>query len=102
MKHIGTEREYQRYIIDYLVGNNKFVERKCKTDYDRVTAMDREMLFQFLDETQSDTMAILRKTYGDQTKEIIVKFIIQAIDNKGSSLIETLKYGIEIANMHSF
>lgn len=100
MKHIGTEREYQRYIIDYLVGHYEFIERKCKTDYDRVTAMDREMLFQFLDETQPDTMAILRKTYGDQTKEIIVKFIIQAIDNKGSSLIETLKYGIEIANMH--
>lgn len=100
MKHIGTERDYQRYIIDYLIENNGYIERKCKTNYDRTTAMDRELLFRFLDTTQPDTMAALRKIYNGQTEETIVKFILQSIDNKGSSLIETLKSGIEISNMH--
>ena len=62
--------------------------------------MDRELLFRFLDTTQPDTMAALRKIYNGQTEETIVKFILQSIDNKGSSLIETLKSGIEISNMH--
>lgn len=100
MKIIGTERDYQRYIIDYLIDNNGYIERKCKTNYDRTTAMDRELLFRFLETTQPDTMAALRKIYNGQTEETIVKFIIQSIDNKGSSLIETLKSGIEISNMH--
>lgn len=100
MKIIGTERDYQRYIIDYLIDNNGYIERKCKTNYDRTTAMDRELLFRFLETTQPDTMAALRKIYNGQTEETIVKFILQSIDNKGSSLIETLKSGIEISNMH--
>lgn len=100
MKIIGAERDYQRYIIDYLIDNNGYIERKCKTNYDRTTAMDRELLFRFLDTTQPDTMAALRKIYNGQTEETIVKFILQSIDNKGSSLIETLKSGIEISNMH--
>ena len=62
--------------------------------------MDRELLFRFLETTQPDTMAALRKIYNGQTEETIVKFILQSIDNKGSSLIETLKSGIEISNMH--
>ena len=48
MKIIGTERDYQRYIIDYLIDNNGYIERKCKTNYDRTTAMDRELLFRLL------------------------------------------------------
>lgn len=86
MKIIGTERDYQRYIIDYLIENNGYIERKCKTNYDRTTAMDRELLFRFLDTTQPDTMAALRKIYNGQTEETIVKFILQSIDNKGSAL----------------
>lgn len=82
MKIIGTERDYQRYIIDYLIDNNGYIERKCKTNYDRTTAMDRELLFRFLDTTQPDTMAALRKIYNGQTEETIVKFILQSIDNK--------------------
>lgn len=39
VKIIGTERDYQRYIIDYLIDNNGYIERKCKMNYDRTTAM---------------------------------------------------------------
>ena len=97
MKNIGTERDYQRYIIDYLIDNNGYIERKCKTDYDRTTAMDRELLFRFLNATQPDTMAALRKLYNGQTEKTVIQFIIQSINNKGSSLIETLKSGMWIS-----
>ena len=38
MNNILSEKEYQRYIIDYLIENNGYIERKCKTDYDRTKA----------------------------------------------------------------
>ena len=56
MNNILSEKEYQRYIIERLVGEHGYVERKnfC---FDAKFAMDREMLFKFLDGTQPETMA---------------------------------------------
>lgn len=88
MKIIGTERDYQRYIINYLIEHNGYIERKCKTDYDRTTAMDRELLFRFLNATQPDTMAALRKLYDGQTEETVIQFIIQSINNRAAALLK--------------
>ena len=46
MNNILSEKEYQRYIIERLVGEHGYVERKnfC---FDAKFAMDREMLFKF-------------------------------------------------------
>jgi len=55
MNNILSEKEYQRYIIDELVNNNGYIERKA-ADFDRLFAVDREMLFKFLWDTQPDTM----------------------------------------------
>ena len=46
--------------MDYLKENNGYVIRKDK-EYDRLHAMDREMLFKFLNDTQPDEMDALRK-----------------------------------------
>ena len=47
MNKILSEKEYQRYIIDQLVNGNGYIERNSK-DFDRIFAIDRGMLFQFL------------------------------------------------------
>ena len=52
MNNILSEKEYQRYIIDELVNNNDYIERKA-TSFDRYFAIDREMLFKFLWDTQA-------------------------------------------------
>ena len=62
MNEILTEKQYQHFIIDYLKENNGYVVRKDK-EYDRLHAMDREMLFKFLNDTQPDEMDALRKVY---------------------------------------
>ena len=64
MNNILSEKEYQRYIIDELVNNNGYIERKA-TDFDRLFAIDREMLLKFLWDTQPDTMESLHKIYKD-------------------------------------
>ena len=96
MNQILSEKQYQRYIIDQLVNNNGYIERKADC-FDRYFAMDRELLFRFLDDTQPKTMQKIRKTYGQATEETVVNCINNELTRRGSgSLISVLKHGVYI------
>lgn len=100
MNQILSEKEYQRYIIDRLVKDNGYIERKAE-QFDRLHAIDPEVLFRFLDDTQPKTMTKLRKTYKDKTEETVINCINNAMTRKGTvgnSLIEILKHGVVINN----
>ena len=97
MNVILTEKEYQRYIIDELIVNNGFIERKAK-QFDRLFAVDREMLFKFLQNTQPDEMDALRKIYKADLEDTIVSFINAETTKTRGSLLEVLKHGIELSN----
>lgn len=53
MNNILNEKEYQHYIIEMLTKNNGYIERKA-SNFDRYFAIDREMLFKFLNDTQPE------------------------------------------------
>ena len=55
---ILSEKEYQHFIMERLSKDNGYVIRKA-VKYDRLFAVDREMLFKFLNATQPDEMAAL-------------------------------------------
>ena len=97
MNNILSEKEYQRYIIDELVNKNGYIERKA-TDFDRLFAIDREMLFNFLWDTQSDTMDSLRKIYKDGLEDTIVNYLNAEMTKARGSLLLVLKHGVEISN----
>ena len=94
MSTILSEKEYQRYIINYLVAKNGYIERDT-SHFDRLFALDKELLFRFLDETQPDEIGKLRKTYKDAFEETIVNFINNRI--VATSLVETLKHGVDVS-----
>ena len=98
MNKIMTEKQYQRYIIDYLVANNGYVERK-DANFDRAYALDRELLFKFLNDTQPKEMAQLTKIYKDKLQETLLSVINNNITASKSSLLETLKRGVELSNI---
>ena len=97
MNNILSEKEYQRYIIDELVNNNDYIERK-PASFDRYFAIDREMLFKFLWDTQAETMELLRKIYKDTLEETLVNYLNTEMTKTKGSLLNVLKHGIEIAN----
>lgn len=99
MNTILSEKEYQRYIIDNLVKNNGYIERNA-SQYDRLHAGDKEMLIQFLDDTQPDEMVKLRKIYKSDAEDTIVGCINTTATQKGGSLLSVLKHGVEISNIH--
>lgn len=85
--------------MEYLEANDGYVKRKNK-DYDRLFACDREMLFKFLNDTQPDEMETLVKIYKNDLEETLVNYIGTETTKKGGSLLNVLKHGIEISNIH--
>lgn len=98
LNSILSEKDYQHFIIDYLKNNNGYIIRKNK-DFDRLYAIDKEILFKFLNDTQPDKMADLKKIYKTDFEKIFVSCLNTEITKKRSSLVEILKHGIEISNI---
>lgn len=96
MNNILSEKEYQHYIMNELKNKNGYMIRDTKS-FDRRFAMDKELLFQFLNETQPDEMEYLRKIYKANLEETIVNFINTETTKDRGSLLNVLKHGIEIS-----
>lgn len=97
MNNILSEKQYQRYIIDELVNSNGYIERKA-TAFDRYLAIDRELLFKFLWDTQADTMEALKKIYKSALEDTIVNYLNTEMTKTKGSLLSVLKHGVELAN----
>ena len=97
MNNILSEKQYQRYIIGELVNNNGYIERKA-TAFDRYLAIDRELLFKFLWDTQADTMEALKKIYKSALEDTIVNYLNAEMTKTKGSLLSVLKHGVELAN----
>ena len=61
MNNILTEKQYQAELLGILRDQNGYTIRKA-TDFDRRFAIDREMLFGFLNDTQPDTIEEYKKS----------------------------------------
>ena len=99
MNDILSEKQYQHEIMDYLQSRNGYRIRKA-TDYDRHFAIDRGMLFEFLNASQPDAMTELAKIFKADLEETVVNVINQAVTADKSSLVEVLKSGVEISSRH--
>ena len=97
MNRILTEKQYQRYIIDKLTDKSVGYIERTDANFDRYFAIDKELLFKFLEDTQKDEVAALRKIYKDKFEETLISFINSRITS--TSLIETLKHGVELSNV---
>lgn len=86
-----TEKGLENHIAEYLVNENGYVIRE-NTAYDNLACLDTELLFQFLEATQSKSVAKLKTYHKDLYKQKIIKRINDQIQAKG--VIEVLRKGI--------
>ena len=99
MNNILSEKEYQRFIIEKLTDESTgYIERKASS-FDRFFAMDKEMLFKFLNDTQPEEMEALRKVYKSDLEDTIVNYINREATKGSGSLLDVLKHGVEISNL---
>ena len=99
MNTILSEKEYQKFFLNYLKDNNDYIIRK-DANYDRLTAMDKELLFRFLETTQPKEIASLRKIYNDKFEETLINYINNEMTQTKGCLLAILKHGIELSNIH--
>lgn len=97
MNIIQSEKEYQAFILDYLHNRNGYVIRK-NANFDRFNAMDKELLFKFLNDTQPKQMETLKKIYKSDLETTLINYINSEISKPKSSLLSVLKHGVDIAN----
>lgn len=98
MNNILSELEYENYIIERLVHDNGYIERNHKC-FDEKFAVDRELLMQFLMQTQPDEMTTLSKIYKDKLEETLVNYINSEATKDKGCLLSILKHGIELSNI---
>ncbi len=95
MNNILTEKEYQHFIMDRL--SQDTVTLSARRQAMTVSLLwTGELLFQFLNDTQPDEMAALRKIYKADLEDTLVSFINAETTKARGSLLDVLKHGIEI------
>ena len=99
MNNILTEKEYQAELLNILEKQNGYIIRKA-SNFDRYFAIDHEMLFDFLTDTQPEDMESLRKIYKERLEETLISFINAECTKKSGSLLEVLKHGVELSGHH--
>ena len=98
MNTILTEKEYQAFIIQRLLENGYAL--RSADQYDRTHAMDAELLFQFLEATQPKKVSQLKAVFRENYADTLRNFINTEICKPSRSLIDVLKHGVDIANVH--
>ena len=99
MNTILTEKEYQHYIIDYLKDNKGYIIRK-NANFDRLISMDKDILMKFLTDTQEEKIEALKKIYKSELNETLFNYINMEMTKNKGGLLDVLKHGIEISNIH--
>ncbi len=96
-RQLKERADYQAYILEKLKKDDNYLVRPS-TEYDSGYAMDVELLFEFLNATQEESLVRLYKLYGDKTQQTILNYINNEINKKSRSLLDVLKHGVEFDN----
>ncbi|MDP2704441.1 MAG: type I restriction endonuclease [bacterium] len=87
------EIKFEEHIEHELARMHGFRKRNAETDYDKATALDHVLLFEFLRATQADKLARLEETYGDALESRLARRIDEEICKRG--VIDVLRKGVE-------
>lgn len=94
---LREKEDYQKLIMERLRDDNGFRIRP-NTAYKSGLAMDTEVLLEFLESTQHDTMEQLRRMYKDRTNDTVINYINSEINKNSRGLIDVIKHGVEFDN----
>lgn len=94
---LREKEDYQKLIMDYLHDENHFRIRP-NTAYHPGLAMDTEVMLEFFEATQPETMDRLRKMYKERTETTIINLVNSEINRDSRGLIDVIKHGVEFDN----
>jgi type I restriction enzyme R subunit len=91
---IHLERVFQNHLIAQLISFQGYIKRDTKTDYDIETALDKELVLQFIKDTQADEWARLEEQYSTAAETEFLKQLEKALKQRGT--LDVLRQGIKL------
>lgn len=92
-----SEQKFEEYIESELANLHGYVSRPFEA-FDRSRAMDAELVMRFLEETQGEKLARLRRLHGEKMEEKLLDRIDEEIRKRG--LWRVLRRGVAQASEH--
>lgn len=86
------ENQFQTLFKDYLLAENGYTE-SSNQNFDKYHAIDTEMLFEFLENTQEKELANLEKIHGANYRKKIIQRLNKELARR--SMIDILRHGIK-------
>jgi type I restriction enzyme R subunit len=91
MTAIHTEKAFEELITAHLVAHGWLAGRDA--DFDPTLALDRSHLFAFIEATQPDTWAGLRKSHGAALEDKVTDALVKYLDTQGTLFV--LRHGFK-------
>ncbi len=80
--HLHRENAFEHHIVESLVRDQDYIQR-MSADYDRKSALDREMLIDFVKATQPAAWSKLVKHYNGNAEATFLKQLAVALQKRG-------------------
>lgn len=91
---IHQEKVFEEHIVACLTADQGYIERDCPSHYDVAHALDTELLFRFLKDTQPDAWQTLEEHYSTQTETEVLKRLEQTLKQNPTHVV--LRQGIKL------
>lgn len=91
---IHQEKVFEAHIVACLTGDQGYIERDCPSNYDVAHALDTELLFRFLKDTQPDAWQTLEDHYSTRAEAEVLKRLEQALKQNPTHVV--LREGIKL------
>ena len=91
---LHKEKVLQDHLIAELIDGAGYVRRQAGSDYDRALAMDRALVLDFIQSTQSEAWKKLSQHYAASAEDVFFKQLDKALKDRG--LLDVLRKGIKI------
>lgn len=92
--NIHQEKVFEAHIVACLTSDQGYIERDCPSHYDVAHALDTELLFRFLKDTQPDAWQTLEDHYSAQAESEVLKRLDQALKQNPTHIV--LREGIKL------
>ena len=92
--NIHRESVFEEHIVQSVVANLGYIERRSEDHYDKRHALDTELLFRFLRETQPEEWQKLIDQYSGQAEAEFLKRLEKALSEQSAHIV--LRQGIKM------
>ncbi|UWP90192.1 type I restriction endonuclease subunit R [Aliiroseovarius crassostreae] len=91
---IHQEKVFEEHIVASLTSGLGYIERDCPSHYDVGLALDTELLFRFLRDSQPDAWKVLEDHYSAQAESEVLKRLEKALKDNPTHVV--LRNGIKL------